>query len=101
MLCGGYTKHVFLAATVEKAERVKAILLWKYKVEALGRSPLILGCEELYDKANGHYSVNRRQYMLDLWKKYQPLGEPEYRRQCHIRRQQRRCRLQPQSACCD
>ena len=40
----------------------------------LGKIHLILGCEVLYDEATGDYSMNQRHYVIDLCKKYLPLG---------------------------
>ena len=49
-------------------------MLGKYKMKDLGKIHLILGCEVLYDEATGDYSMNQRHYVIDLCKKYLPLG---------------------------
>ena len=63
-----------VAGTIDAVESVKAIMLGKYKMKDLGKIHLILGCEVLYDEATGDYSMNQRHYVIDLCKKYLPLG---------------------------
>ena len=40
----------------------------------LGEIHLILGCEVKYDRVSGDYSLNQRHYVIDLCKKFLPLG---------------------------
>ena len=63
-----------IAGTSDAVESVKAIMLGKYKMKDLGKIHLILGCEVLYDEATGDYSMNQRHYVIDLCKKYLPIG---------------------------
>ena len=81
-----YVDDLVIAGTSDAVESVKAIMLGKYKMKDLGKIHLILGCEVLYDDATGDYSMNQRHYVIDLCKKYLPLGELECRRLCLKRR---------------
>ena len=69
-----YVDDLVIAGTKEAVDNVKTLMLRKYKMKDLGEIHLILGCEVKYDKVSGDYSLNQRHYVIDLCKKFLPLG---------------------------